>query len=180
MVGDVLEDMGEVFSDVPPTLTAAAIQNFLQAMYHLVRLDLGVIHGNQIYNSPDAYNRTIVLTPLDYSGANTTREFTSDSESMAQFQKQVEFFQITDRVPVMEYLQPVPHLKPLGSAITSVFVSTFAMLSAMSTIFSLVAGALAQQRTGKFLAAVPSPCRSLIFIKLARTSRRTRILPPPI
>ncbi|KAJ7336893.1 hypothetical protein DFH08DRAFT_1082928 [Mycena albidolilacea] len=47
----------------------------------------------------------------------------------------------------MEYLRPVPHLKPLGSAITSVFVSTFATLPAMWIIFSLVAGALARPRT---------------------------------
>ncbi|KAJ7640359.1 hypothetical protein DFH06DRAFT_1215828, partial [Mycena polygramma] len=42
----------------------------------------------------------------------------------------------------MPYLRPVPRLKPLGSAITSVFVSTFAMLSVAWTTFSVIAGAL--------------------------------------
>ncbi|KAJ7666932.1 hypothetical protein DFH06DRAFT_1185077 [Mycena polygramma] len=42
----------------------------------------------------------------------------------------------------MPYLRPIPRLKPLGSAITSVFVSTFAMLSVAWTTFSVISGAL--------------------------------------
>ncbi|KAJ7881514.1 hypothetical protein B0H14DRAFT_3433889 [Mycena olivaceomarginata] len=66
---------------------------------------------------------------------------------MAQWLEQAEFFKNSDRVPVMEYLHSVPRVKPLGSAITSVFVATFAMLSVMWTIFSLIAGTLAKRRT---------------------------------
>ncbi|KAJ6600251.1 hypothetical protein DFH09DRAFT_1070069 [Mycena vulgaris] len=48
----------------------------------------------------------------------------------------------------MLYLRLVPHLKPLGSAITSIFVSTFAMLSVLWTIIGLIAGVLAGSQLG--------------------------------
>ncbi|KAF7336502.1 hypothetical protein MSAN_02304900 [Mycena sanguinolenta] len=126
--------------------------NVIQTHYHLVRLDLGVILENQIYNSPEMFNRTI--KPLDgkFSGANSWtnkgRNWTSNATLMAQWQQDVKFFQNNTRVPPLEYLRSVPRLKPLGSAVTSVFVSTFAMLSVMWTVFSLVAGALARKRSG--------------------------------
>ncbi|KAK7036324.1 hypothetical protein R3P38DRAFT_3485291 [Favolaschia claudopus] len=59
-------------------------------------------------------------------------------------QEIVHLYNTSDRVPVMEYLRTVPKLKPLGSAITSVFVSTFAMLSTIWALFFLLAGALAR------------------------------------
>ncbi|KAJ7893936.1 hypothetical protein B0H14DRAFT_2684267 [Mycena olivaceomarginata] len=46
------------------------------------------------------------------------------------------------RVPVMSYIRTVPRLKPLGAAITSVFVSTFAMVSVLWHAFSFIAAAL--------------------------------------
>ncbi|KAF7343497.1 hypothetical protein MSAN_01969800 [Mycena sanguinolenta] len=64
---------------------------------------------------------------------------------MAQWKQDVESFQNNTRVSLLEYLRPVPRLKPLGSAVSSVFVSTFAMLSVMWTVFSLVAGTLARK-----------------------------------
>ncbi|KAJ6484871.1 hypothetical protein C8R45DRAFT_931309 [Mycena sanguinolenta] len=70
---------------------------------------------------------------------------------MAQWQADVEFFQNNTRVPRLEYFRTVPRLKPLGSAVTSVFVSTFAMLSVIWTVFSLVAGALARFHSVRFL-----------------------------
>ncbi|KAK6971706.1 hypothetical protein R3P38DRAFT_3495983 [Favolaschia claudopus] len=59
-------------------------------------------------------------------------------------QQIIRLYNTSDRVPVMEYSRTVPKLKPLCSAITSVFVSTFAMLSTIWTLFCLVAGALAR------------------------------------
>jgi hypothetical protein len=85
-----------------------------------------------------------------YAAANGTRA------SMHLMQQQVEFFKNNDRAPVKEYLRPVPCLKARGPAITSAFVSTFAMLSAIWTIFSLVAGALARSRTGDLSFGLPS------------------------
>ncbi|KAF7336483.1 hypothetical protein MSAN_02303000 [Mycena sanguinolenta] len=128
---------------------STAYGNLIQTLYHIVRLDLGVILGNQIYNSPEMFNRTISPLDLDLeilegSWTNAARGLTSNAILMAQWQQDVKFFQNNTRVPPLEYLQSVPRLKPLGSAVTSVFVSTFAMLSVMWTVFSLVAGALAR------------------------------------
>ncbi|KAJ6478438.1 hypothetical protein DFH09DRAFT_1292857 [Mycena vulgaris] len=121
--------------------------NTFQSLYHLVRLELGLILENQIYASPEMYNRSIA--PVYVPGINPFGEgngalaTTSDADVMAKWQDNVRLFNESDRVPVMLYLRSVPRLKPLGSAITSVFVSTFAMLSVLWTIFSLIAGALA-------------------------------------
>ncbi|KAF8131771.1 hypothetical protein K438DRAFT_2031924 [Mycena galopus ATCC 62051] len=141
---------------------SAIFQNLFQVVYHLVRLDLGVILDNQIYNSPQMFNCSIA--DIDRPGvsvfcnslgcgwvADIARGATSNASIMAQWQTDVEFFETSDRVPVMEYLRSIPRIKPLGSAITSVFVSTFAMLSVLWTIFSVIAGALAGARNGKLL-----------------------------
>ncbi|KAJ7455520.1 hypothetical protein FB451DRAFT_1564935 [Mycena latifolia] len=131
-------------------------QNTLQSLYHLVRLELGLIFENQIYAFPEMYNRSIStafippalfggqVQPVDYSAANDSRRSTSNSTVMAQWQESLRIFNDSNRVPVMPYLRPTPRLKPLGSAITSVFVSTFAMLSVLWTIFSIIAGAVAE------------------------------------
>ncbi|KAK6969240.1 hypothetical protein R3P38DRAFT_3337146 [Favolaschia claudopus] len=81
--------------------------NDLSIIYHVVRRDLGVIYNNQIFGSADMFNQSIV--PVDIPDN-------------------------TDRVPVLEYLRPVPRRKALGSAIVSVFVATFTMLSAIGMI----------------------------------------------
>ncbi|KAF7343607.1 hypothetical protein MSAN_01981200 [Mycena sanguinolenta] len=126
-----------------------AYENLFQTFYHLIRLDLGVIVDNQIYNSPEMFNRTI--TPLDTgdSWANKLRNLTSNVALMVKWLEEVEFFQNNTRVPPLEYFRSVPRLKPLGSAVTSVFVSTFAMLSVLWTVFSLVAGGLARKHDGE-------------------------------
>ncbi|KAK6974069.1 hypothetical protein R3P38DRAFT_3239931 [Favolaschia claudopus] len=59
-----------------------------------------------------------------------------------QWRKSVALITGTDRVPVLEYLRPAPRRKSLGSAIVAVFVATFTMLSAVWTVFGLVATGL--------------------------------------
>ncbi|KAJ7881542.1 hypothetical protein B0H14DRAFT_3433914 [Mycena olivaceomarginata] len=127
-------------------------QNTFQSLYHSVRMELGIILENQIYASPDMYNRSMsnfVYPPTPIPGAfdwlvNPSQVSTVDAPLVAQWKEAVLSFNDSDRVPVMFYLRPVPRLKPLGSAITSVFVSTFAMLSTLWTIFSLIAGVFAK------------------------------------
>ncbi|KAF8144757.1 hypothetical protein K438DRAFT_1945341 [Mycena galopus ATCC 62051] len=126
---------------------SATFQNLFQAVYHLVRLDLGIILDNQLYNSTQMFNRSIAgINRISvFSGgwaADIARGATLNASIMPQWQKEVEFFN-TSHIPGMEYLCSIPRIKPLGSAITSVFVSTFAMLSVLWTIFSVIAGALA-------------------------------------
>ncbi|KAJ7611552.1 hypothetical protein DFH06DRAFT_1147565 [Mycena polygramma] len=130
-------------------------QNMFQVFYHLVRSDLGVILDNQIYTSPEIFNGSIaaVTVPQNLIGfrdspfgtitpstADTMRAATSNVTLMAQWRDAILAFNQSDRVPVLEYLRPVQRLKPVGSAITSVFASTFAMVSTVWTIFSFVAG----------------------------------------
>ncbi|KAF8162191.1 hypothetical protein K438DRAFT_1858948 [Mycena galopus ATCC 62051] len=131
-------------------------QNVFQVAYQLVRRDLGVILENQIDNSPEMLNKSIASvdvpqsllgtsdTPFNaitMSAANRIRAAMSNDTMMAQWQNSSLAINQTDRVPVFEYLRPVPRLKPLGSAITSVFVSTFAMVSTAWTVFTIVAKA---------------------------------------
>ncbi|KAJ7162410.1 hypothetical protein C8R46DRAFT_1104520 [Mycena filopes] len=118
------------------------IQNMFQSLYHLARMQLGVIVPNQIFSSPAMFNESI-LPSDDTDGAEMSRAFAFNATTMAEWAGIVQTFNATDRVPVINYLRPIPRLKPLGSAMTSVFVSTFAMVSVLWTIFSLVAGALA-------------------------------------
>ncbi|KAJ7635895.1 hypothetical protein B0H17DRAFT_1217201 [Mycena rosella] len=141
--------------DVPWADLNTLLQNAFQSLYHRVRMELGVILENQIYASPEMYNNSISDV---YVGsfpmwkptvANTSRLATANATLMAEWRDSVRRFNDTDRVPVMPYLRSVPRLKPLGSAITSVFVSTFAMLSVAWTIFSLIAGAVSASHADK-------------------------------
>ncbi|KAJ6550809.1 hypothetical protein DFH09DRAFT_1366582 [Mycena vulgaris] len=126
--------------------------NTFQSLYHLVRLELGLILENQIYASAEMYNRSIApvyVAGLDLDiGSNGSLPSISSAELMAEWQDFVSSIQDSDRVPVMLYLRSVPRLKPLGSAITSIFVSTFAMLSVLWKIFGIIAGALAGSQSG--------------------------------
>ncbi|KAJ7800633.1 hypothetical protein B0H14DRAFT_3885482, partial [Mycena olivaceomarginata] len=150
----VLEQLAGDLPNVTESVFNNLFQNIFQAIYHFVRLDLGIVVDNQIYSSPQMFNLSIMLANNQpssyYPSTRDLRAATSNSTLMAQWRQRVAFYQNSDRVPIMDYLRPVPRLKPLASAITSVFVSTFAMLSVLWTIFSLGAGALAR-RTGQFL-----------------------------
>ncbi|KAJ7207559.1 hypothetical protein GGX14DRAFT_635518 [Mycena pura] len=184
-ISDVFKYAMEIQENVAENFSAGC-QNIFQALYHLVRLDLGVILENQIYNSPEIYNHTIQSYDLradmygDYNhpsiwGDPGLRGLTSNATFMAAWQKQVDFFKTSDRVPVLQYLRSTPRIKPLGSAITSVFVSTFAMLSALWTIFSIVAGALAgihnvNTRQDEHM---PSPELQCMLNKLEHSTGRT-------
>ncbi|KAJ7343290.1 hypothetical protein DFH08DRAFT_222221 [Mycena albidolilacea] len=147
--GGLRDDILAYFTDKPLAGLTNLFQNTFQALYHLVRLELGIHLENQIYSSPVMYNRSVsdVYLPLPGFGsdwfyaANDSRVSTSNASLMGEWADAARFFK--DSVPLLNYLRPVPRPKPLGSAVTSVFVSTFAMLSGLWTVFSLVAGALA-------------------------------------
>ncbi|KAJ6488420.1 hypothetical protein DFH09DRAFT_1209554 [Mycena vulgaris] len=134
-------------NDISSSALNIMFLNTFQSLYHLVRLEIGLILENQIYASPEMYNLSIapvyVPGPFFDPWVSGSLASTSNATVMAEWRDTVRLFNESDRVPVMGYLRPVLRLKPLGSAITSVFVSTFAMLSVLWTIFSLIAGALA-------------------------------------
>ncbi|KAJ7764272.1 hypothetical protein B0H16DRAFT_1883540 [Mycena metata] len=156
---DIFADAGvqsAISTDLPAGVNGI-FQNVFQSLYHLVRMEMGVILENQIYAFPDMYNRSILGADLPVfwsdglSGANQSRSSTSNATLMSEWKESVLAFNDTTRVPVMFYSRPVPRLKPLGSAITSVFVSTFAMLSTLWAIFNVIAGAFARSRADAHL-----------------------------
>ncbi|KAK6980947.1 hypothetical protein R3P38DRAFT_2808725 [Favolaschia claudopus] len=124
------------------------VHNMFQILFHLVRFELGVLLPNQIFASPGMFNESIlpVSLPPQFNQAYTI----PPAFGLHDWELMLNFFNQTDRVPVMEYSRTVPKLKPLGSAITSVFVATFAMLSTIWTIFSIVAGAVARIYDGEY------------------------------
>ncbi|KAJ6453688.1 hypothetical protein DFH09DRAFT_1391487 [Mycena vulgaris] len=175
---------GTIIRPYPPgdnsfSVLNALFQDAFQSLYHVVRMELGVILENQIYASSEMYNRTIAsvnirgFTPGTVTPLVNTSALATDADLLSQGVEAVRMFNSTDRVPVMFYLRPVPRLKPLGSAITSVFVSTFAMLSTLWTIFNIIAAALAKAKakTGDL---AETPDDETIFHSGARMGRRLR------
>ncbi|KAF7372770.1 hypothetical protein MSAN_00482700 [Mycena sanguinolenta] len=133
-------------------------QNMFQVYYHLLRRDLGVLLDNQIYSSPEMYNRSITLinpgvgmggTPFGVIGTSAAQQYhtlLANETLMQEWRSSMQVFSETDRVPVLEYLRPTPRRKSLGSAITSVFSATFAMVATVWALFSMVARVLVRSR----------------------------------
>ncbi|KAJ7016753.1 hypothetical protein C8F04DRAFT_1280653 [Mycena alexandri] len=145
--------------EAPLSALDAVFQNTFQSYYNIMRMELGVIFENQIYADPEIYNMSIVdiyvPTPdltSSYRAANDSRR--ANASVLAEWRGTVNTFKHSDRVPLMLYLRPIPRSKPQGSAITSVFVSTFAMVSILWTTFNVVAGAIAGSSADK--APVPT------------------------
>ncbi|KAJ7162357.1 hypothetical protein C8R46DRAFT_1283197 [Mycena filopes] len=142
--------------DPPLSALNTAFNNAFQSYYNLLRMELGVILDNQIYASPGMYNLSIsdvYVKPgrnltLTYRAANDSRR--ANGTVWAEWKETVEGFHNSDRVPVMLYLRPISRLKPWGTAMTSVFVSTFAMLSVLWTVFNVIAGILAESSAGQY------------------------------
>ncbi|KAK7065108.1 hypothetical protein R3P38DRAFT_2493228 [Favolaschia claudopus] len=125
--------------------------------------DLGLIFENQIFSSPEMFNSSIrpIAIPADsqytngpfglisYSMANEMLASTLNTTLMQEWKSSVLAMERSTRVPVLEYLHPISQFKPLGSAMTSVFVATFAMVSAVWTVFGLVARAFVSSPEGE-------------------------------
>ncbi|KAJ6528242.1 hypothetical protein DFH09DRAFT_1413694 [Mycena vulgaris] len=120
------------------------LENIFQSLYHIVRLDLGLVLDNQIYLFPEMYNLSI--SPV-YDPNAVFRSPLSKAAFTTEWLDSVRKSTRNDRVPIMPYLRPVPRLKPRATALTSVFVSTFAMLSVLWTIFNVIVGAFVPSPT---------------------------------
>ncbi|KAJ7890908.1 hypothetical protein B0H14DRAFT_3126500 [Mycena olivaceomarginata] len=130
------------------------LHNLCQVLYHTIRLDLGISQPNQIFTSADMYNRSISTVyipdeffeggeaPYEATFANISRQDSFNLTTLWTAEQQD-----VVRVPVMSYMRTVPRLKPLGAAITSVFVSTFAMVSVLWHVFSFIAAALSGKKS---------------------------------
>jgi hypothetical protein len=111
-----------------------AINNTLTALYHAIRLDLGVIRPNQIYNLPAQFNASIVDVGSGSHKARAARDAINPVDLSSST--------YSVHVPDILYLTPVFKLKPISQAITAVFVSAFSMLTAIWALFNFVASAL--------------------------------------
>ncbi|KAJ7858640.1 hypothetical protein B0H14DRAFT_3135416 [Mycena olivaceomarginata] len=137
------------------------LRNLFQAVYHSIRLDLGILQPNQIFKSPDMYTRSIstVYIPGVFFNGATVEAYANYSRQASSQLTNIWTAEQQDvvRVPFMSYIRPVPRLKPLGAAITSVFVSTFAMISVLWQVFSLIAAALSDKENGKSIHIIGNP-----------------------
>ncbi|SJK98794.1 uncharacterized protein ARMOST_02063 [Armillaria ostoyae] len=158
-----------------PSNTQPLLQNAFQAIYNIIRLDLGVVPPNQIFASPIMFNKSIssVSIPLFLDLDRSEPAFYCDvgdffinediqtayrvNDSFANCIRRVRSNSSLDiysddiggiRVPSVSYLRPVFRRKPMLSAISSVFVATFAMVSAAWSLFHFIARSLCQTQSG--------------------------------
>ena len=132
-----------------PTDFSALNYNILKAVYHGIRLDIGVISPNQIYNSPTRFNASISEVP--HSAVNRLRAGRSEVGDINLSRSPY-----NQRVPKVLYLTSVFAPKPLGQAIAAVFVATFSMIAALWHIVNFIASSLvtARSKQGQY----ESPC----------------------
>ncbi|KAK0192960.1 hypothetical protein F5146DRAFT_1136801 [Armillaria mellea] len=160
-----------------PSNVQLVLQNALQAIYHTIRLDLGVIRPNQVFISASMFNESISSVPLfnpdkattvanpelvnpsnvaglgnllsiNDSFANEIRRLMSTMDPSFFYQNGLSRGPLDVRVPSISYLQPIFRRKPMASAISSVFVATFAMASAAWSLFHFIAGSFCRTQTG--------------------------------
>jgi hypothetical protein len=135
-----ISDVWSSLAGAPPHFPELC-NNALQALYHAVRLDLGIIRPNQIYNSPVRFNASISnIYPNGNRGANGAR-MQRDTVGYVDLSKSPK------RVPRILYLTSVMKQKPLGQAITAVFVATFTMLSAVWKVGSFITSSFVGSRS---------------------------------
>ncbi|KAG7448916.1 uncharacterized protein BT62DRAFT_734307 [Guyanagaster necrorhizus] len=77
---------------------------------------------------------------VNNSCANASRVRRSASDFSYYYQHASQFGPLDVRVPSVSYLRPVFRRKSTASAISSVFVATFAMVSAAWSLFHFIAG----------------------------------------
>ncbi|KAG7441082.1 uncharacterized protein BT62DRAFT_548255 [Guyanagaster necrorhizus] len=155
-----------------PSNVQLVLQNAFQAIYHTIRLDLGVIRPNQILTSSSMFDESISAVPLfqsfiapnstpppypvlaastsfivNNSYANTSRIGRSASDFNYYYQDALRFGPLDVRVPSVSYLRPVFRRKSTASAISSVFVATFAMVSAAWSLFHFTAGTFCKSQS---------------------------------
>ena len=117
--------------------------NFLRAIYHGIRLDLGIIRPNQIFNSPTRFNASIHRLLHTYSAVNVR------SRRDAVGNVDLSTPPANQRVPKILYLTSVFTPKRLGQAIAAVFVATFSMITALWHIVNFIASSLVTARSEK-------------------------------
>ncbi len=154
-----------------PSNVQLVLQNALQAIYSTIRVDLGVSPLNQIFASSIMFNKSIssvslfepwtngtdppnctvgdTVDVLDIKAAFVVNDSYANCLRRAHSEITIwngEFGR--SRVPYVPYLRPMFRQKPMLSAISSVFVATFAMISAAWSLFHFIAGSFCQTQSG--------------------------------
>ncbi|KAK0237679.1 hypothetical protein EDD85DRAFT_951857 [Armillaria nabsnona] len=150
-----------------PSNVQLVLQNALQAVYSAIRLDLGISPPNQIFASSIMFNKSISsvsLFELWTNGTDPPRCAVMDPDfpeetgvvyvvndsyanCIRRARSEIPFWNYElggSRVPAVPYLRPVFRRKPMLSAVSSVFVATFAMVSAAWSLFNFIAGSFCQ------------------------------------
>ena len=147
-----LELLGSIFRGyiTSPDL-AVTLNNTFKALYHAIRLDLGVIRPYQIYNNSTQFNASIAdYVPHEKQLQDEAHELGARAARASR-----DYFDHVDlsnhtysvHVPDILYLTSVFKLKPLPQAIAAVFVATFSMLSAIWAVFNFVASSFVTARS---------------------------------
>jgi hypothetical protein len=131
------------FANAPEDFPALTY-NVLRALYHGIRLDLGVIRPNQIYNSPTRFNASISTIPLP-PGVSKADIARSKRDAVGNVDLSTPPY--NQRTPKLLYLTSVFTPKPLGQAIAAVFVATFSMMTALWHIVNFIASSLVTTRS---------------------------------
>ncbi|KIY63121.1 hypothetical protein CYLTODRAFT_414253 [Cylindrobasidium torrendii FP15055 ss-10] len=115
-----------------PTNMSHDFHIVMYKLYHSIRLDLGIVEPNLIFNSSEMMRQLIG----DFR----------DSSITIQERQHIEDLNQTVHTPSFSYSRSVWRRKPIGSAIVSVYTATFTIISLVWTIFSLTAAFLAGVR----------------------------------
>ena len=120
--------------------------NAVQALYHAVRVDIGIIRPNQIYSSPTLFNASISEIRPDEHGNSETNRTRTTRESFTRDYSDVSSL-LSRSVPNILYLAPMLKPKPLAQAFASVFVATFSMLAALWAVCHFIASSFITVRS---------------------------------
>ncbi|KIY63925.1 hypothetical protein CYLTODRAFT_446327 [Cylindrobasidium torrendii FP15055 ss-10] len=119
-------------------------------LYHIIRLDLGIVEPNLIVTSRELLHQVVgdeirvAINPeQEYSYASLEPV---DDTLISGWRQQIEDLNNTLHSPSFSYSRSVWRLKPIGPAIISVYTATFTMVSLVWTIFVLTAAFLVSAR----------------------------------
>ena len=138
--------MSGTFVNAPKDFSARNY-NVLKALYHGIRLDIGVIRPNQIYNSPTQFNASIgeLIDGIPNGYETSANMLRAQRDAVGNINLSRPPY--NQRVPKVLYLTSGFTRKPLGQAIAAVFVATFSMMTALWHTVNFIASSLVTARS---------------------------------
>ncbi|KIY71225.1 hypothetical protein CYLTODRAFT_419078 [Cylindrobasidium torrendii FP15055 ss-10] len=134
------------------------LHNVIQVLYHSVRLNLGIVTPDNILGSKELFLQAIqfdeddnqfwtqqIIDHINGKSIASKLDFQISEENLAKS------YAIEHTIP-FPYLKNVWHPKPIGSAIISVYASTFTIIALLWTVFHLIAGCFLDRKDSLSLA----------------------------